>query len=51
MLGYHNNQEATSTTIKDDWLFTGDVGNEIYCQPLGHYLINFNLWPTKPMAY
>jgi len=26
MLGYWNNPEATATTIRDGWLFTGDMG-------------------------
>ena len=26
MKGYYNNSDATTETIKDDWLYTGDVG-------------------------
>jgi len=35
----HNNQEATSTAVKDNWMFTGVVDNEI-CSVI------FNLWAT-----
>jgi len=26
MLGYHKNQEATEETLKDGWVYTGDIG-------------------------
>jgi len=40
MKGYWKNPEATSDTIKDDWLFTGDLGyldNENYLYVLGRF--------------
>ena len=40
MLGYWKNQEATNETIKDGWLFTGDLGyldNEGYLYVLGRF--------------
>jgi len=50
MLGYHNNEEATAITIKDNWLFTGDVGNEIFlCVAINHgsFLINLSMWSNE----
>jgi long-chain acyl-CoA synthetase len=26
MLGYHDNPEATADTMRDDWIYTGDIG-------------------------
>ncbi|RCW38279.1 long-chain fatty acid--CoA ligase [Marinilabilia salmonicolor] len=40
MLGYWKNQEATNETIKEGWLFTGDLGyldNEGYLYVLGRF--------------
>jgi len=36
MAGYLKNPEATAETIRDGWLYTGDVG---YCDPDGYFFI------------
>jgi long-chain acyl-CoA synthetase len=36
MAGYLKNPEATAETIRDGWLYTGDVG---YCDADGYFFI------------